>query len=185
MSVNLVNFTASKFADNNLLQWTTSGENNSHHFDMEYSTDGVVFSKIGTVMAQGNSAGLKEYNFVHQQVLGKTAYYRLKIVDNNNNFKYSDITVIKRDKNKSLVYPVYPNPFNEKMTVTIESTANKMVELYLSDVSGKIIKRMSQSLTSGINTIELEHLSSLSPGIYILKIKNDEINNSVRLFKAR
>ena len=185
LSVNLVNFTASKFADNNLLQWTTSGENNSHHFDMEYSTDGVVFSKIGTVMAQGNSAGLKEYNFVHQQVLGKTAYYRLKIVDNNNNFKYSDITVIRRDKNKSLVYPVYPNPFNEKMTVTIESTANKMVELYLSDVSGKIIKRMSQSLTSGINTIELEQLSSLSPGIYILKIKNDEINNSVRLFKAR
>ena len=185
LSVNLVNFTASKFADNNLLQWTTSGENNSHHFDMEYSTDGVVFSKIGTVMAQGNSAGLKEYNFVHQQVLGKTAYYRLKIVDNNNNFKYSDITVIRRDKNKSLVYPVYPNPFNEKMTVTIESTANKMVDLYLSDVSGKIIKRMSQSLTSGINTIELEQLSSLSPGIYILKIKNDEINNSVRLFKAR
>ena len=185
LSVNLVNFTASKFADNNLLQWTTSGENNSHHFDMEYSTDGVVFSKIGTVMAQGNSAGLKEYNFVHQQVLGKTAYYRLKIVDNNNNFKYSDITVIKRDKNKSLVYPVYPNPFNEKMTVTIESTANKMVELYLSDVSGKIIKRMSQSLTSGINTIELEQLTSLSPGIYILKIKNDEINNSIRLFKAR
>ena len=71
------------------------------------------------------------------------------------------------------------------MTVTIESTANKMVELYLSDVSGKIIKRMSQSLTSGINTIELEQLTSLSPGIYILKIKNDEINNSVRLFKAR
>ena len=185
LAVNLVNFTASKSAADNLLQWTTSGENNSHHFDLEYSSDGVLFSKIGTVLAQGNSTGQKEYNFVHQQVQGKTAYYRLKIVDNNNNFKYSDVSVIRREKSKSLVYPVYPNPFNEKMTVTIESTSNKLVELYLSDVSGKIIKRMSPVLTTGINTIELEQLNNLSPGIYILKIKNDEVNNSVRLFKAR
>ena len=185
LSVNLVNFTGSTSAENNLLQWTTSGENNSHHFDLEYSTDGTLFSKIGTVLAQGNSNGQKEYSFIHQQVRGKTAYYRLKIVDNTDNYKYSNIAVIKRDKSKYIVYPAYPNPFNEKMTVTIESPANKMVELYLSDVSGKIIRRISQNLTTGVNNIELEQLNSLSPGIYILKIKNDEINNSIRLFKAR
>lgn len=185
LAVNLVNFTGSKSADNNLLQWTTSGENNSHHFDLEYSTDGAGFLKIGTIMAQGTSSGLKKYNFLHQQVAGKTAYYRLKIYDNGGNFKYSDITVVKRDKNRYIVYPVYPNPFNEKMSVTIESPTNKMTELYLSDVSGKIIKHMSYNLKTGVNNIELEHLNNLSPGIYLLKIRNDETNNSIRLFKAR
>ena len=50
LSVNLVNFTGSKSAADNLLQWTTSGENNSHHFDLEYSTDGILYSKIRLIV---------------------------------------------------------------------------------------------------------------------------------------
>lgn len=183
LSVNLVSFSGTKSGNDNLLQWKTSGETNSDHFELEYSTDGNNFLKIASIEAQGISSGLKDYSFLHQQILGKTAYYRLKIIDLDDKFRYSDVIPIKRDEIKYIVYPVYPNPFTEKMTVTIESETSATVELVLADLTGKIVKTRSALLKKGINKIELNQLGTLEPGTYFLRISNDAIINSMRLIK--
>jgi len=184
LSVNLVNFNGQKSGNDNLLQWTTSGETNSHHFDVEYSTDGINYTSIGTVQAQGTANGPKDYNYLHQQVQGKTGYYRLKIVDNSGNFKYSGITLIRRDKTQYTVNPVYPNPFDNKMTVSIESPYATVVDLSLSDITGKIVKSSSYNLKAGNNKIDLTELDNLAPGLYVLRVRIDYLSTSLRLILA-
>ena len=184
LSVNLLSFTGTKSADDNLLKWSTLGENSGQHFDLEYSADGTSFAKIATVMPQGTGTAQKEYTFLHQQVQGKIAYYRLKIYNSDGSFKQSDIVVIKRDKAQYIVYQGYPNPFDNKMTVSIESPSNTTVELSLSTINGKVVKNISRSVKIGYNKIELTDLDNLPPGIYLLRIRNDEIDNSMKLLKA-
>lgn len=180
LPVNLASFNGTKSAVDNLLQWKTSGESNLNHFDVEYSADGNGFEKIATVTASAS----RDYSYLHQQVQGKTAYYRLKINNRSGDFKYSDIVVIKRDNIKTTIYSVFPNPFDEKTTVSIESATNTSANLYLIDISGKIVKNMSVNLQKGNNTINIEKQGNLAPGAYILNLKNDEINSSIRLFKV-
>jgi len=184
LSVNLLSFTGSKSASDNLVQWTTAAETNTRQFDVEYSTDGTSFTHIATITAQGTGTGTKDYSYLHQQVHEKPAYYRLKIIDNDGKYSYSEIIVIKRGKTQYSVEQVYPNPFDKKMTVSIESPSVSIVELTLSDISGKTVRNLSANVKAGNNKIELAELDNLAPGLYILRIRNDEFSSSLRLMKA-
>ena len=184
LPVNLTSFSGTKSAVNNLLQWKTSGESNSKNFDLEYSLTGNIFDKIATLTAQGTTSATNEYSYLHKQVLGKTAYYRLKMYDRDLNFKYSDVVVIKRDGIRTINYSVYPNPFVDRVMVWIVSETVTRVNIYLTDMNGKILSNESVNLQKGNNTINLEQFNRLVSGNYVLKIKNDEINCSIKLLKS-
>ncbi len=184
LSVNLLSFTGTKSGDNNLLKWSTLGENSGQYFDLEHSSDGTNFAKITTMMPQGTGSTQKDYNFLHQNIQGKVAYYRLKTFNADGSFKQSEIVVIRRDKAQYIVNQGYPNPFDKKVTVSIESPSNTTIELSLSDINGKIVKNISSTIKIGDNKIEITDLDNLAPGIYILRIRNDETDNTMRLLKA-
>ncbi len=184
LPVTLLQFNGVKSGLDNILQWTTAGESNSKHFDLEYSLNGNIFDKIATLTAQGTTSAVKEYSYLHKQVQGKTAYYRLKMYDLDLNFKYSDIVVIKRDGIRTINYSVYPNPFVDKVMVWIVSETVTRVNLYLTDMNGKVLSNSSFNLQKGNNTINLEQFKNLVPGNYVLIIKNDEINYSIKLLKS-
>jgi len=92
--VELISFTASALNNQVSLEWSTASELNNHYFEIEKSLDGKEFTTIGRVEGNGNSRSIIDYNFIDYN-LSKTSYYRLKQVDFDGQFEYSDIVAIK------------------------------------------------------------------------------------------
>jgi hypothetical protein len=72
------------------LDWNTQMEVNSSRFEIERSADGDSWTAIGSVMAKGNSSMVTKYSFTDAQPLSGTNFYRLRMIDLDNSFGYTD-----------------------------------------------------------------------------------------------
>lgn len=148
LPIALSSFTVQNKASNNQLHWQTSSEINNHYFDIEHSLDGTDFYSIGRKEGAGNSNTKLDYHFVHQNVKSRMHYYRLKQVDYDGQYSYSDIkSVLVKEESNDIT--IYPNPASSE--VTIYST--QPTELQVLDVYGRLLK--SQNISEGSNTINL------------------------------
>ena len=102
---------------NNVLSWHVANENDLNYYELQRSSDGQNFSAIAQIKATGNSNYSYSDNIVSATSL---YYYRLKSVDNDGNFKYSPVVKIRIQANGKFA-SVNPNPFKQKLLVTIES----------------------------------------------------------------
>ncbi|RRB07465.1 CotH kinase family protein [Larkinella rosea] len=93
VAVTLASFTGQAVAGEKQLQWKTSLEKDASRFEIEFSTNGLSFSKVGQVAATGNSSSEKTYPFTHSDA-STVAYYRLKIVNKDELYKYSEVVLI-------------------------------------------------------------------------------------------
>ncbi len=95
MPVELISFTAIAEKDKVLLQWRTETEVNNYGFDVERSVDGNYWDKIAFIQGYGNSNAPKNYSFSDNYPPFGKIYYRLKQVDNDGKFEYSNLVNIK------------------------------------------------------------------------------------------
>ncbi|RYG53736.1 MAG: T9SS type A sorting domain-containing protein, partial [Chitinophagaceae bacterium] len=93
VDVTLHKFTGLSVGAEKELQWITSSEKNASRFEVEFSTDGVSFNKVGQVTATGNSTTEKSYSFTHPDA-SAIGYYRLKVFSKDELFKYSTVVLI-------------------------------------------------------------------------------------------
>ncbi len=153
------------------LNWITSGELNTKQFSIERNNGNGAFAEIGQVNSQ-STAGNHQYNFVDANPLSGNNYYRLKMVDNDGAFTYSNIVFIKLNQTSLKLY-AYPNPANDITTIIFNSTIAGNYTIELADVSGKIIKRIVGSSLVGMNKIDID-LQNCTKGIYFLTLKSNE-----------
>lgn len=166
LPVSLTSFTASLTNNQNTLNWTTSSENNSLGFDVESSTDGVTFSKIGFVPSKGSgtTSEVLAYSFQDKSASNGTTYYRLKQVDKDGKFEYSDIKYVSNTLYAD-GFTLYPNPAIDY--VDISGADMSGVTLQLFTTSG-----VELNISSMVEGSRLS-ISSLDAGIYILRILKD------------
>jgi len=120
LPVELLAFNARPQGDQALLTWSTGSEENSAHWVVERSANGVDFVPLGQVNAAGNSAVQVEYNFPDRTPLKGWNYYRLKQVDKDAGHTYSEVrTVLMEDRPSAL--DIYPNPANDLINVLIDA----------------------------------------------------------------
>ncbi|MFT6923284.1 MAG: hypothetical protein ACJA1C_002294 [Crocinitomicaceae bacterium] len=91
MPVELSSFETECLGEEELISWTTVSENNSDYFELEYTYDGFVYWHVETVAASGNSEAELNYNVRVQNNDNKQRYYRLKMVDTDGTFEYTDL----------------------------------------------------------------------------------------------
>ncbi|WP_207494991.1 peptide-N-glycosidase F-related protein [Aridibaculum aurantiacum] len=152
------------------LSWKTGGEINTSVFEIETSTDAINFQKIATKPAAGNSSNELKYDHVYKPLLqADNYYYRLKMVDIDGSFKYSNTILIKRLANSYVLAAVAPNPFKEKLAVSITATKPGNVEFALYDMEGRLHLKQAATLLKGQNEINLLNASKLAAGVYILQ----------------
>ncbi len=175
LPVNSLNFSVSKATSANLLQWSTGAEFNTRYFEVQQSTNGRDFTTIATVNASGNSSTVKNYQYSDNLSLvqAPVTYYRLKVVDNNGSFSYSDILLIKNTK--GIIVTVYPNPAQDRVIVNITDKSLMNTAAQLSDVSGKLLQNVLIKQT--VTTISI---GQYQKGVYLLRLANGE---SVKLVK--
>ncbi len=169
LPVALMHFSGSKADQAANLNWATASERNSSHFEVERSYDARNFKAIGNVKSNGNSNSLKNYSFMDADAFMNNetvVYYRLKMVDMDGSFEYSNTVTISNNAEEGTIETmnVFPNPFNNQLFIEYKSVQNETVELR--DLSGRLV--MTQSLNASDAVHQLNIPSSLDKGIYIL-----------------
>ncbi len=157
--MSLIDFSGQAKGDNISLSWQTENEINCNHFEIEVSDDGNSFDKAGIIAAR-NVSGRNEYYFTGKASrASNTLLYRLKMVDIDGKFKYSNI--IKLNNTTTSRLAVFPNPSSG--VITISGTSSKG-QVRLLNRDGKVL--ISKNVTAQSQTMDI---NLLAKGIYILQ----------------
>jgi hypothetical protein len=171
LSTELLSFKGKNEGGYGHLQWTTAKESSTTQYEIEKSSDGVHFSKIGTQAGTGGADGGGQYHFTDPEILKGTAYYRVRLVDGDS-YKYSQIITLNagllKFEIKSLV-----NPFDNNITFDVVTPDDKQVVINVLDGFGRKVKMQTQALHTGFNHVVVNGLSGLSNGVYILQLEAD------------
>ena len=163
-----------------LLNWITYSEKDNEGFVIEKSTDGKTFAKIGFVVStheKGSATVSSGYEFIDYSFDNTTSYYRLKQMDYDGQYTYSNIVVLS-GSNKTSPINIYPNPTTG--TLHINGFKNQaIVELY--DIRG--VKVMNKNVTDKAPIVNIEHLTD---ELYMIRISDGaEIITQQKIFLKR
>jgi hypothetical protein len=162
---------------NVLLKWTTLNEVNTKNFEIQYAKGNGSFQTLAFVAAQTNSSTENNYSYTFTSP-DKTVnnLFRIKQVDLDGRFEYSQTRQISFDKNGLVPVTVYPNPVRDVATINVQVSG---VQVILSDAKGAAL--IQRTLQPGQHTLQMQ---SYAPGIYYLSIRKDGLNLKVeRLIK--
>ena len=177
LPVSLLNFDAKKSGEKVQLNWTTASETNSSFFYIERSSNRIDFEKLGSVKAAGNSNTRRNYFFedlTFHELNEPDIFYRLKMLDRNGDFKYSDIRTIDNRKEITQIQ-IMPQP--AKDVLLVKTPPGFEYRYLITDSEGKLMQKGSSS----IQETELI-ISSLKTGIYFLQISHPDMENQVFKF---
>lgn len=161
LPVVLMNFEGTKFANFNALTWLTSSEKNNDHFVIERSADGEDFTAIGTVEGHSSSSVPSIYEFIDEQPLNGTNYYRLKQVDFDGSFSYSKAIAIHNSREVDIF--IYPNPSSGSFNIRLLA-AEQPYKLTIIDTEGRTVyEKSGDTVPSYIES------GGLSSGVYFVQ----------------
>lgn len=175
LPVTLFNFTAAKRNTAVALQWETSNEKNSGHFEIERSGDGRNFTKIAQVPAAQFSDNVVRYTHNDLNPLPSVNFYRLKMVDLDGRYTYSQIVSVKFDSKQAIT--VFPNPVKDIMNIQIADMKG-MASVQMTDASGRMVKSLNLYGNGSLVSFAID-VSNLPKGIYFIKA-NDQV---IRILK--
>ena len=170
LPVELSNFFATEKDCKVALNWKTESEANFDYFEIQRSGDGHEFSRIDLVESNGNANG-GNYKIIDNDP-SESNYYRLKMVDLNGLIEFSKVVFVSLDCTKlNHQTNIYPNPISSNLGIlNVEFYSEKSeTQLLIIDISGRIVKRISLEVESGMtNKIQID-ISNLPVGTYSLQ----------------
>jgi len=160
-----------------VLQWTTVTEKNSAYFTIQRSFDGITFNNIYNFPASGDSKTEKYYSYTDQETdkfqNHTTIYYRLIMIDKDDNFSYSPTVSLNIDREGQGLKIIKIRDWNISSNVNIYYNADisETIIINLIDLEGKLIKSVEEFSTVGLNNCSML-LPDISSGNYYLTITN-------------
>ncbi len=171
--VELLDFTAVPQGEEVQLRWTTAQEVNNSHFVIERSLDRQRFEAIGQRLGAGNANKQIDYQFVDAQPQEGLNYYRLKQVDFDGSFTYSEVRSVAFALTERLtLLRAYPNPAQEQLTVELSLPMATTLQYDVIDAQGRSVMQQQVSLGAGLQSLTLP-LNALSAGVYLLRLQAD------------
>lgn len=171
LPVELISFTSEFLSDKIKLNWITKTEVNNYGFNIERRINGNEWSSIGFVEGNGNSNSLKEYIYIDKDLFagGSKFYYRLKQIDTDGSFIYSDISEVTVLPDNFKLLQNYPNPFNPVTKISWQSPLSGYHVLKVYDILGnEVTALVDEYKEAGFHTIEFD-ASGLSSGVYFYR----------------
>jgi hypothetical protein len=166
-----INLSAALNGNDVLLKWKTATEINSDHFEIERSTDGRNFSLIGMKNAAGNSVTEVNYDQVDPNMNASIYYYRLKLVDVDGRFTYSNIAMVRKSGSVKAI-KMFPNPAVSQLNLEFSNAkGNYVISVY--NQAGQEVLSQKSSITYGVQYITINR-NSLASGSYLVRVKSTE-----------
>jgi len=187
LPVELSFFTCALNGNNVQLRWKTETEVNNYGFEIERSNDNSIWTTINFVEGSGNSNSPKNYHYFDSDI-GQSGnyYYRLKQIDNDGTYKYSDvITVEVGAPDKYTLSQNYPNPFNPETRINFSLPVKQFVSLKVYNTLGELVKELINEYKEAGSYSIVFNASDLASGIYIyrLETQNFVMNKKMTLIK--
>ena len=175
LPVNLISFVVNLKGNDIALNWKTTAEEKFSHFIVEKSLTGLEFNSSQNVNANGNFSGVNSYS-VADKLTEDKQYYRLKLVDNDGTFKYSNIVVAsKTTKTYNVVQSVYPNPANNQVTFQLSKDIKGNSNLQIVNQLGQVV--FTSAIRNDVKEFNLD-LNTLKEGVYFYKLTNNSESSS-------
>ena len=184
LPVTLLNFSAAYRNGVTVLNWETENEVNFSHYEVERKTEsGADYIIVDSKQANGN-AGRSAYSSSDNisSLTDAVVYYRLRMVDVDGKFKYSNVIMVRKEKKTITGISLSPNPVisTANATVRFEAASNAVVNLRVMDMAGRQVLAQQNNVTGGTNSIQVNNLNRLQPGLYIIQLVN---GNELSSFK--
>ena len=135
------------------ITWSVTFQINNEKYIIEHCKDGRNFSPNGQIAGDGTSNETKHYEYTHTSPSIGMNYYRIKQVDYDGKYSYSNIASVRYDGDSNII--IYPNPTSSEVTIT----TTEQTTLQIMDVNGRLLNK--QDISEGQNTINLSQLPTV------------------------
>jgi hypothetical protein len=180
LPVELVSFTASISNGKVLILWIISSEINNAGFSLQRSEDNEKFEEVAFIKGNGTTTSTSEYSYKDISALSGKYYYRLKQIDFNGSFYYSNSIEIDLGIPKNFILDQnYPNPFNPTTTIRFSIPIDAKVNIKLFNTLGEEVATIIKNeLDTGIHEINYS-ASDFSSGVYFYRLEAEGKDGSV------
>ncbi len=176
--VELMSFTVTKTSRRSAqLDWITASETDNKGFEVQRSINGRNFDVIGFVNGQGTSSEVNRYSFVDRNPGKGTNYYRLRQLDFNGNYEYTQVKTINFD---GLTLRLIPNIVKDVIRIELGETILQDATIEIFDVVGRNVYSGALNRNTTFSSI---NVSNLSAGQYFVKVSNQDFSLSERFIK--
>ncbi|WP_165903740.1 T9SS type A sorting domain-containing protein [Hymenobacter gummosus] len=186
LPVELLSFTAERRGTDGLLRWATAQEKDNARFEVEVSTDGQQFRRLGTVAGQGTSTTRHDYEYLDARLARYGApllYYRLRQVDTNGKETLSPVRTLSVEAG-SFAAQALPNPFGgDGLKVTVRTAEAGPATLSLHDAVGRVLISQQSELPVGGATLSLQEAGKLSIGVYFLTVRQGKQQATLKVVR--
>ena len=179
LPVTLESFTGKQNSRGILLEWTTISEINSEEFELQHSSDGTNFETLAIINNTQNSTG-SSYTYTDEDPLIGKNYYRLQLVNYNDQFTYSDILLVE-NKTASDKINVYAS--SDGLVINNNSAEEEIYAIQVMNLAGTTIMTTEITLGSGSSTV-LRGMDEKT-GMFLIKTKDMASSGSLHVFKVQ
>ncbi len=172
--VELTSFTANVSSNAVTLNWKTSTETNNKGFEIQRKVEGSTWTKISFVNGNGTSTKSHEYSYVDGNLESGNYSYRLKQVDFNGSYEYSNVVEASINApNKFELAQNFPNPFNPTTKISFSVPSNSNVKLTVYNLLGQEITTLVNGfMKAGSHTVEF-NATNMNSGLYFYKLESN------------
>jgi len=167
LPVRFISFNANCQSNKVILSWKTAQEQNSSHFDIERSVDGIHWTVIGNKAASGNSTTIKTYSFTDDTPL-QNNFYRIGEYDLDGRVQYT--ATFRSSCGATDVFSAGPNPAQRMLFINIVSNNSSAAIIKLFDSKGALVKTQKATVLQGSNQFKTD-IQSLANGVYSLSVE--------------
>ena len=187
LNINFTKFNVQYDGKDAVISWQVDNNEQVAKYVIEYSKDNRLFSELETTMPTTKST-IADYVF-HKPLKGidpSAIYFRIRLIQRNGNTKYTNTLLFNYENSfiKNIPF-IFPNPAHNEAWLSIQSSQNTAVNIYLSDLTGRLIKTFKISVRKGNNKVLLSELIIQSATIYIVKIKSIDGETTQKLLLTK
>ena len=172
LPVELASFTAHTVDSDVRLNWQTETEVNNYGFDILRKAHDDKWVTIGFVDGNGNTNSPKEYSFVDKAPTGGIQFsYRLKQIDNDGEYEYSEVVEVTLVSNDFALYQNYPNPFNTTTTINYSLPEDALVTIKVYNAIGEeLLVLVNKTKEVGSHSVDF-NAASLPSAVYFYTLR--------------
>jgi len=171
--VELTSFTAIPIAKGVELRWMTASETNNSGFEVQRSTDNNSFTTLAFVNGRGTTSEQVEYQFTDNNTISGVYYYRLRQVDFDGKFDFSQ--TVQVDVQAPVNFTLsqnYPNPFNPSTTISFGLPTASQVHIVVFDMLGREVATVvNKDFSQGTHQVVF-NASNLASGTYVYQLNS-------------
>jgi len=158
------------------LYWKTETEVDNYGFEVEKRIDNKGWGRITFIPGNGNSNSPKEYSYTDKEFFagGSKFQYRLKQIDNDGSFEYSDVVEVEVVPDQFELSQNYPNPFNPSTTIQFSLPVQLQLKINLYNMLGELVRTIAEgTYEKGYHKISF-NANGLPSGTYVYRLESSD-----------